>query len=139
LHAAVADAIAGLDPVAVKEHAGYIADHLVKAGSFADRQRLVRWLILAGMAALDASAFDEAARSFRSALSQQNVIDQRARAELLEHLATAERGLERWDAVIGNLREALEIYISLDDREELYRVDRYSQLGWSLPGSYRNS
>jgi hypothetical protein len=31
----------------VNERAGEIADHLVKAGSFADRQRLVRWLTLA--------------------------------------------------------------------------------------------
>jgi tetratricopeptide (TPR) repeat protein len=33
----------------------------------------------------------------------------------------AERGLERWDAVIANMREALEIYISLDDREMIGR------------------
>jgi predicted ATPase len=47
LHAAVADAIEGLDHGAVNERAGEIADHLVKAGSFADRERLVRWLTLA--------------------------------------------------------------------------------------------
>jgi tetratricopeptide (TPR) repeat protein len=117
LHAAVADAIVRLDPNAVKERAGFIADHLVKAGSFADDRRLVDYLTLAGMAALDASAFDEAARSFRSALSHQNVNDQAARAELLGHLAMAELGLEQWDAALGNHREALETYINLGDRE----------------------
>jgi tetratricopeptide (TPR) repeat protein len=40
---------------------------------------------------------------------------------LLAGLAIAERGLERWDAAIANLREALEIYITLDDREMIAR------------------
>ena len=38
LHAAVADAIERLYPDAVNERAGEIADHLLKAGSFADEQ-----------------------------------------------------------------------------------------------------
>ena len=33
----------------------------------------------------------------------------------------AERGLERWDAALANLREALEIYINLGDREMIGR------------------
>ena len=36
LHAAVAAAIERLNPDAVKERAGEISDHLLKAGSFAD-------------------------------------------------------------------------------------------------------
>ena len=65
LHASVAEAIERLNPDAVNERAGEIADHLLKAGSFADRQRLVRWLTLAGKSALEAAAFEEARRSFR--------------------------------------------------------------------------
>ncbi len=42
LHARAANAIERLEPDAVDERAGEIADHLLKAGSFADRQRLVR-------------------------------------------------------------------------------------------------
>jgi AAA ATPase-like protein len=41
LHAGVADAIARLHPDAVKERAGDIADHLIKAGSFADGDRSI--------------------------------------------------------------------------------------------------
>jgi tetratricopeptide (TPR) repeat protein len=40
---------------------------------------------------------------------------------LLASVAIAERGLERWDAVIANLGEALEIYVSLGDREMIGR------------------
>jgi hypothetical protein len=38
LHAAVAEAIERLNPDAVNECAGEIADHLIKAGSSVDRQ-----------------------------------------------------------------------------------------------------
>ncbi len=121
LHAGVADAIERLYPGAVKERAGEIADHLLKAGSFADRQKLVRWLTLAGKSALKAAAFEEAGRSFHSALSHQDALDVGGRADLLARLAMAERGLDQWDAAIAHLREVLEIYINLDDREMIGR------------------
>jgi predicted ATPase len=68
LHARAANAIERLEPGAVDELAGEIADHLLKAGSFADRQRLVRWPTLAGKVALEAAAFEAARRSFQSTL-----------------------------------------------------------------------
>ncbi len=121
LHAGAADAIERLYPGAVKERAGEIVDHLLKAGSFADRQKLVRWLTLAGKSALKAAAFEEAGRSFHSALSHQDAVDVGARADLLASLAMAERGLDQWDAAIAHLREVLELYINLDDREMIGR------------------
>ncbi|MGC2492609.1 ATP-binding protein [Candidatus Binatus sp.] len=133
LHAAVADAIERLNPDAVKERAGEISDHLLKAGSFADEQKLVRWLTLAGRSALEAAAFREARRNFQSALSHQGALDPRQRAELLASLATAERGLDLWDTVVANLREALEIYIGLDDREMIARsfTDLTDAFNWA--------
>ena len=77
--------------------------------------------MLAGKNALEAAAFEEAQSNFRSALSHQRAVDQRERAELLANLATAERGLERWDAALANLDEALEIYLRLGDREMIGR------------------
>jgi hypothetical protein len=68
LHARAADAIERLEPGAVDERAGEIADHLFKARSFADRQKLVRWPRSTGKTALEAAAFEEARRSFPSAL-----------------------------------------------------------------------
>ena len=93
LHAGVANALERLYAGAVNERSGEIADHLVKAGSFVDRQKLVRWLTLAGKSALEAAAFEEARRSFNSALSLQDAIDAAEKADLLKSLATAERGL----------------------------------------------
>ena len=117
LHAGVAEAIERLYPGAINERAGEIADHLLKAGSFADNQRLVRYLTLAGKSALEAAAFEEARRSFRSALSRLSDADVREKADLLASIATAERGLERWDVACAKLGEALEIYITLGDRK----------------------
>ena len=117
LHADVADAIERLYPAAVSERAGDIADHLLKAGLFAERRRLVRYLTLAGKGALEAAAFEEARLSFHSALSRVTDGDVRERADVLANIAFAERGLEHWDAACANLQEALEIYITLGDRE----------------------
>jgi tetratricopeptide (TPR) repeat protein len=115
LHAGVAAAIERLYSGAVNERAAEISDHLVKAGSFADRQKLVRWLTLAGKRGLEAAAFEEARRSFRSALAHPGAIDEAERAELVASLAIAEQGLEQWDAALASLREALEIYVKLGD------------------------
>jgi tetratricopeptide (TPR) repeat protein len=135
LHASVADAIERLDAV-VNGSAGEISDHLLKAGSFADRKQLVRWLTRAGKAALDASAFEEARHSFETAISHQSATDQEARADLLDNLAIAELGLEHWDAALANLREALEIYVKLGEREMIGRsfselADAYVWVGRS--------
>ncbi len=121
LHAAVAQAIELVYPGAVNERPGEIADHLIKAGSFADEQKLVRWLALAGKSALKAAAFEDARRNFQSALSHKGAIETRDRADLLARLAMAERGLDLWDATITHLREVLEIYMNLDDREMIGR------------------
>ena len=117
LRAAVAGAIELVYPRFVNERAGEISDHLLKAGSFADGRKVVLYLMLAGKNARDAAAFEEAQRSFRSALSYQDALDPREKAELLASLAMAERGLEQWTAAISNLRESLELYINLGDRE----------------------
>jgi len=126
LHASVAAAIEQLYPHAINERAGEVASHLIKAGSFADEQKLVRILTLAGNGALDAAAFEEARSSFAVALWHQAGIGAKERAELLANLAIAESGLQRWDAALANLGEAVEIFINLADREMIGKS--FSQL-----------
>ena len=119
LHAAVANEIERLYPDAVNERAGEIVDHLLKAGSFADGRRLVHYLTLAGRRALEAAAFEEARRSFQLALTHRGAVEAEEKAELLKSLAMAELGLEEWDAAVANLREVLEIYTNLGQREKI--------------------
>jgi predicted ATPase len=94
LHVSIADAIEGLYPRVLNERAGDIADH--KTGSFADHQKLVHYLTLAGKAALRTTAFEEAGRGFGRALSLLTDADMKARADLLTSLAIAERGRKQW-------------------------------------------
>ena len=119
LHSSVADAIERLNPDAAKERAAEITNHLLKAGSFVDRQKLVRWLTLAGKSALDTAAFEEARRNFQSALSHQGAVSPRQRADLLASLAMAERGLDLWELVVANVGEALQIYVDLVDQQAI--------------------
>jgi tetratricopeptide (TPR) repeat protein len=117
LHVLVANAIERLGPDTVEARAGDIANHLLKAGSFADGRRVVRYLTLAGKSAIGAAAYEEARRNFRSALSHQAAFDPRERADLLASLAVAELGLEHWDEALTSLQEELKIYTNLGDRE----------------------
>ena len=119
LHAGVADAIERLHREALNERAGDIAGHLLKAGPFADERKLIHWLTLAGNGALEAAAFEEARRSFRSALSHRDAIDPEKTADLLISLAMAESGLERYEMTLVNLREALEVSLKIEDAEKI--------------------
>ena len=119
LHAKVAVALESLDPTSAKEYAGEISDHLVKAGSFADREALVRWLLEAGNQALEASAFEEARVSFELALSRVDDSDSRRRAETLYNLGMAKRGLGRWSEAHVLWEQALEIFEALADQESI--------------------
>jgi hypothetical protein len=64
-------------------------------------------------------------------------------AEGLARLGMAEAGLELWDTALPNLRESLEVYIGLgdrdSDRQELQRLDRCAHPSWPLPASSRDS
>lgn len=139
LNAAAADAIERISPGALRERAGEIADHLLKAGPFAESQKLLCWLTLAGENALEAAAFEEALRSFQSALSQREVVRLADRAQLLTNVAMAERGLERWDDALVYLREALEINLNLDNREMIGKsfIELTDALFWA--GRFREA
>jgi tetratricopeptide (TPR) repeat protein len=132
LHASVARAIERLHPRAAHERAGEIADHLLKAGGFADPPELAKALMSAGKAALEASAFEEAHRAFESALAHQE--DQpMVRAEILSAMATADHGLARVDEALVHGLEAIDIYVETGDRELIGRsfTDMTDGLMWA--------
>src|SRR5260370_38916007 len=112
----------GLNRDAVNERTGEITEHLLKAGSFVDRQKLVRWLTLAGKSALDAAAFGEARRNFRSALSHHGAVGARETADLLPSPAMADRGLDLWDMGVADPHAAPEIYVNPGETEAIWRT-----------------
>ena len=115
LHAKAGVEIERLSPAAVKERAGEIAEHLLKADSFADREALAVWLIHAGNAAVEAAAFQEARAYFESALSRVDNNDSRRRAELFYRIGIAYRGLGLWKDAHGHWQDALELFSTLND------------------------
>lgn len=120
LHARVARAIQSLHPRAAEERAGEIASHLLKAGAFAQRRDLATALLLAGKAALAASAFEEAHRTLESALACHDD-PSTARAEVLMAMAAADHGIGRFDEAFVHGSEAIEIYVTAGDREAIGR------------------
>ena len=122
LHAKMAAALESLDPTSAKEYAGEISDHLVKAGSFANREAVVRWLIEAGNQALEASAFEEARVGFELALSRVDESDLRRRAELVYSVGNAKLGLGLWSEAHILWEQALEIFAALDDQESIAKT-----------------
>ncbi|HEX4209568.1 MAG TPA: AAA family ATPase, partial [Candidatus Binataceae bacterium] len=117
LHAKTAQAVESLNPNSAREYVGEIADHLLKAGSFADRGSVIHWLIEAGSAALNASAFEEARGNFESALSRLEPQDMRRRAELLYRVGVAQRGLGRWEEAYKTWDEAFGLFTALNDQD----------------------
>ncbi|HLI61834.1 MAG TPA: AAA family ATPase [Terriglobales bacterium] len=99
-----------------------ILSHLTQAGSLADPQRLVRYLIAAGKSELRAGGYHEALHYFEQALGRLSFADSRTRADLLSDLALAERGLGRWPRALEYWNQSLEIYAKLGDRERMGRV-----------------
>jgi len=132
LHAAVAHAIERLHPRAAKDRAGDIAAHLLEAGAFAQRDALATALLLAGKAALTASAFEQAHSWFEAALAYQD--DQPLmRADTLSAMATADHGLGRIDEAFAHGSEAIELYVETGDPELIGRsfVDVVDGLMWA--------
>ncbi len=122
LHVAVADAIERIYADAAPEHASDLAYHLVEAGRRADRERTIRFLMLAGDRALAAAAYAEASRHLDRAIALLSPDDLSRRAEVLELLATAERSLGQPDEAIATWHEALDLYEALDDGESVARL-----------------
>jgi tetratricopeptide (TPR) repeat protein len=139
LHAKIAAALESLDPSSAKEHAGEISDHLVKAGSFANREALVRWLIDAGNKALEASAFEEARVGFELVLSRVDEADARSRAEILYGLGLAKRGLGRWSEAHILWEQALEIFETLADQESIAKTCLQLAEGAAWSGKQRET
>ena len=120
LHLRVADAIEKA-AASLEAQASDIAHHLHQAGRAADREKTVRYLMLAGDQAVEAGAFDEALRRFTDALSIQDE-DHRQIADLRYRKGQALRSLGRWEEAIAEWQQVLSIQEALGDRVVIARV-----------------
>jgi class 3 adenylate cyclase/tetratricopeptide (TPR) repeat protein len=137
LHRRVADALEQVHASSLAEHAAAIAYHLERAGRWADFDRTIRFLVMAGERALEAAAYAEALRYFHGALSVLPDNANAVRATVLEGIGTAERSLGHLDKALALWREALDVFEELDDASSVARLclDAAVQIAWWRTGS----
>jgi class 3 adenylate cyclase/tetratricopeptide (TPR) repeat protein len=121
LHGRVAAALEQRYADELDRHAAAIAHHLTEAGT-SDRQRLFRFLVMAGRWAIEAAAFEDAAEHLERALALQDSAGVRERAAFFDQLAAARRNSGHLDTAIDAWRQSVNAYEQLDDAEELAAV-----------------
>jgi class 3 adenylate cyclase/tetratricopeptide (TPR) repeat protein len=134
LHHRIAGAMESVYASSIAEHAVDMAYHLREAGRRADPRTTTRFLVLAGERALEAAAYEEAARHFDRALALIPPTDDAARAPVLEKLGAAERSLGHPDDSISTWREALDAYQAAGDVDAVARLalEAGIQVAWWL-------
>ena len=115
IHLRVADAMERLYAGQLAERAPDIANQLLLAGSAAEADRSVRYLIWAGDSALAAAAFEDALAHFDNALALRPADTGRQRADARFRRGLALRGLGNWDAALASFSESLDEYTRLGD------------------------
>jgi len=128
LHSRAAEALEHVHADNLAGAAATIAHHLLEAGPAADPAQTLRYLTMAGAAAMDASAFEEALRHYEAALHLGQAATARQSAELRAALARAHCSLGHSDQAIENWREAIVAYAALGEAESEAQV--CSELAW---------
>jgi tetratricopeptide (TPR) repeat protein len=124
IHAAAATALEQLFPDTLEVRADEIAWHLVQAGQIKDRQNIVRYLTMAGRAALNSSAAEEGLRFLDQALMYVDAAEASDRAELWFQRGLALRMIGRWPDSVASLRKALDLYAEVGDLKAISRTCR---------------
>lgn len=117
IHLRVADALEATYGARVDEHAGELAYHLYQAGTAADPDKTVDYLIKAGSRALDSLAFEDAIRRFDSALEVLTDTDER-QVQARRQKAAALTGMGRIDDALVELDHA-SMMADSDTREDI--------------------
>ncbi len=121
LHSRAADALEARSADRIEAHAADLADHLVRAGPLADRNKLVRYLGMSARHEMEAAAFEDAVADLQKALGYLEDRDMR-RASVLEQLALALRSVGRWDDALKAMDQALDLYVSGGDAASVGRL-----------------
>jgi class 3 adenylate cyclase/tetratricopeptide (TPR) repeat protein len=122
LHLRIADALEHAHAEHLEGHAAAIAYHLDAAGHWADRDRTIRFLTMAGDRSVEAATYVDAVRQFDRALDLLPADDLRRRARLLESAGIAERSLGRLDDALARWWAAIAALEALDDWSGAARV-----------------
>ena len=124
LHLRIANALEGLHAAGPEKAASNLAHHFYQAGAAADDETTLRYLVLAGDQALASTAFEEALEHLDRALSFEDGLGSRQRADLLARRGRAFRSLGRPDETLRDWQAAIDGYAGQDAGADLARVCR---------------
>ena len=122
LHLRIAGALEELHGGAPDKVASTLAHHFYQAGAAADDETTLRYLILAADHAQESAAFEEALEHLDRALSFEEDLATRQRADLLARRGRAFRSLGRPDETLRDWRAAVDAYTGQNAGAELARV-----------------
>ncbi len=119
LHAHAANAMERHYAASLDQHAAAISHHLLETGPAGDRERIFRYLAMAGRWAMEAAAFEDALEHFERAATLQDAAQPTEWAALLVELALARRSTGHWDTAIDAWRQSVDAYEQLGNVERL--------------------
>ncbi len=122
LHLRIAIALEELHAAAPEKVASNLAHHFYQAGAAADDETTLRYLMLAGDQALASAAFEEAVEHLDRALSFEEGLEPRQRADLLARRGQAFRSLGQPDEALRDWLAASDAYAEQGADAELARV-----------------
>ena len=134
LHLRIANALETLHSAAPEKAASILAHHFYQAGAAADDETTLRYLVMAGDQALASAAFEEAVEHLERALSFEEGLEPRQRADLLARRGRAFRSLGRPDETLRDWSAAADAYAELGAGEQLARVCRDAAFVLSYQG-----
>jgi tetratricopeptide (TPR) repeat protein/predicted Ser/Thr protein kinase len=118
LHFRIANALEKVQPERVAD----IAQHYYQAGTAVDPDKAIHYLQLAGESALAAAAGDDALYHFDTALSFEELKDERTKADLLLNRAEAYRVAGNLPKSVEGWEAALPLFEALQDRDKVTHI-----------------
>jgi len=134
LHLRIAGALEELHGGAPDKQASTLAHHFYQAGAAADDETTLRYLTLAADHAQASAAFEEALEHLERALSFEEDLGTRQRADLLGRRGRTFRSLGRPDETLRDWRAAIDAYTGQDAGGDLARVCRDAAFVLSYQG-----
>jgi DNA-binding CsgD family transcriptional regulator len=141
LHATVAEALESLYGESASAHADELALHFARAHSRALTKKAVKYLDVAGRAALEKYANREAANYLTAALDQLDgeALADAPRHEILTTLARTRQRLGEYDAALGLWERARKEVIERGERRELADIEHRMGLACYWSGKYADA
>ena len=132
LHARVATVMEDVFAESLPAHVSDLAYHLMQAGTPADREKTIGYLVRAGEQALLAAGYEDALHDLETAMGL-GPAEGKTKADLLFALGSTLRSLGKMEEGIARWREAITLYEALGEADAAGHAcaEAVAQLNWA--------